>query len=397
MRGQLRLLSIAHSYVVALNRRIAHEISREGQGKWDVTVVSPDEMRGDLRPTPFEHLKNEPCAVEVVPVHWPERIHFMLYGSRLRNILSRPWDLVHCWEEPYISCGAQIAFQCERQVPLVFYTFQNLKKRYPPPFSLMERFSLHRSAAWIAAGRTVEDVLLERKVGYERRPYAVIPPGVDVHKFRHNSEQGRRILQELGWRKATPVIGFLGRLVPQKGLSLLMRVLDQVRSPWRALFIGAGPEEENLKKWAASHNDNVRMVTHVRHDDVPAYLNACDILCAPSQTTESWREQFGRMLIEAFATEVPVIASDSGEIPYVVADAGVIVPEKDESKWLAAVTNLLENPEYRRELASRGLERAHSNYAWPVIARRHIQFFERLLQEKDVRVSCQEPAYVSNR
>ena len=54
-----------------------------------------------------------------------------------------------------------------------------------------------------------------------------------------------------------------------------------------------------------------------------------DLLCAPSRTTPRWREQFGRMLIEAMACGVPVIASPSGEIPYVVGDAGVLVPEGD--------------------------------------------------------------------
>ena len=63
-------------------------------------------------------------------------------------------------------------------------------------------------------------------------------------------------------------------------------------------------------------------MTGVAHDDVPEYLNAMDLLCAPSQTTARWREQFGRMLIEAMACGVPVVASRSGEIPYVVGDAG---------------------------------------------------------------------------
>ena len=390
----LRLLTIGHSYVVALNRRLAHEIAHESRGRWEVTVVSPDEMRGDLRPTPFERFDNEPCNVEVIPVHWPERIHLMLYGSRLRNILAQNWDLVHCWEEPYIASGAQIVFHCPKEVPLVFYTFQNLTKRYPPPFSFLEKYCLHRSAGWIAAGRTVEQVLLGRKVGYERRPYSVLPLGVDVQKFRRTPEQRARVLQQLGWQDNVPVVGFLGRFVPEKGLPLLTRVLDRIQSPCRVLLIGSGPEEANLRTWAATHGDRVKLVTNARHDEVPTYLNACDILCAPSQTAAHWREQFGRMLIEAFATEVAVIASDSGEIPYVVGDAGIIVGEKDDAGWESAIADLLENSERRRELAVRGLERVHSTYAWPVVARRHIEFFEQIVAEKGVSCAAEEPAHV---
>ncbi len=100
------------------------------------------------------------------------------------------------------------------------------------------------------------------------------------------------------------VIGFSGRLVPAKGLSLLMRALDACTEPWRALFLGAGQMEPELRKWAAKYGDNVRIL-RVPHNAVPAYVNAMDILCAPSQTTPAWREQFGRMLVEAFCLRRP--------------------------------------------------------------------------------------------
>jgi glycosyltransferase involved in cell wall biosynthesis len=120
-------------------------------------------------------------------------------------------------------------------------------------------------------------------------------------------------------------------------------------------------------------------VAGVPHDRVPEHLNAIDLLLAPSQTTARWREQFGRMLIEAFACGVPVLASDSGEIPYVVADAGVIVGERDEAGWRRELADLLESPAHRAELVSRGRDRAHALYSWPVVARRHLEFFTELL------------------
>jgi len=113
---------------------------------------------------------------------------------------------------------------------------------------------------------------------------------------------------------------------------------------------------------------------------VPSYLNAMDLLCAPSQTTPRWREQFGRMLTESFACGVPVIASDSGEIPHVVGDAGVIVGEGDRGAWVAAVTSLLDDVERRDALSRRGRQRAESVYAWPIVARQHLNFFNDLLR-----------------
>jgi glycosyltransferase involved in cell wall biosynthesis len=121
------------------------------------------------------------------------------------------------------------------------------------------------------------------------------------------------------------------------------------------------------------------VVTGVPHAGVPAYLNAMDLLAAPSQTIPTWREQFGRMLVEGMACGLPVVGSDSGEIPYVIADAGLVVPEADESAWVAALSALLEGPARRAELAARGLEKAREVFAWPVIARRHLVFFDELL------------------
>jgi glycosyltransferase involved in cell wall biosynthesis len=158
-----------------------------------------------------------------------------------------------------------------------------------------------------------------------------------------------------------------------------MRVLDRLSTPWRALLVGTGPLEPVVRAWAGRHGDRVRIQTGIRHEAVPGYLNAMDVLCAPSRTTPRWREQFGRMVIEAFACGVPVLGSDSGEIPYVLGDTGVVLGEFDEDGWVAGLSQLLESPGSRRVLAERGLDQAQSRYAWPIVARQHLRFFEGLL------------------
>jgi glycosyltransferase involved in cell wall biosynthesis len=73
---------------------------------------------------------------------------------------------------------------------------------------------------------------------------------------------------------------------------------------------------------------------------------------------------------------VPVIGSDSGEIPHVVGGAGLIAGEADEAGWRNTLEALLNDPAWRRELSKSGRERAHTRYAWPVVARQHLDFFE---------------------
>ena len=193
--------------------------------------------------------------------------------------------------------------------------------------------------------------VLRDRAGSRERSHAVITPGVDTRTFHPDPEMRRESLARLGWRSpGPPVIGYLGRFVPEKGIELIMRVVDRLRSPCRVLFVGAGPLEGRLRDWTTRGHD-ARVVTGVVHDDVSEPLNAMDVLCAPSQTTPAWREQFGRMVIEAFACGVPVLSSDSGELPHVVGDAGRIVPESNEGMWSDALEQLLESPAERERLS----------------------------------------------
>lgn len=374
-----RLLSIGHSYCVALNRRLAHHIARVGAGEWEVTAVAPSFFRGALRPVALETYSGEQCRLEPVSAYFTKHIHVMLYGRRLREIMRGPWDLVHCWEEPYILAGGQIAWWTPSRRALVYATFQNISKQYPPPFNWIERYAMRRARGCIAFGHTAYQTLA-RQPHYLDRARRVIPVGVDVERFYPDSKAGEQIRRQLGWAASEPpVVGYLGRFVTEKGLSFLMSVLDGLSSPWRGLFVGSGPMEKDLREWETRQGDRVRVVTGIQHNDVPAYLNAMDVLCAPSQTMPNWREQLGRMLIEAFACGVPVIASDSGEIPYVVLDAGIILGEKDGLGWMRALADVLGDTPHRAELSARGIERARSVYAWPVVARQHLDFFSELL------------------
>jgi glycosyltransferase involved in cell wall biosynthesis len=379
MTRPLRLLTLGHSYVVGTNRRLAHAMAQAGVGEWEVAVAAPEAFPGDLGPIALKPFPGELPRLAPVPVHGASRVHTMRYGRSLRALLREGWDVVHCWEEPFVLAGAQVAAWTPPEARLVYATFQNLPKRYPPPFAWAERYALRRAAGWVAFGETVHDALRVRR-GYDHLPVAVISPGVDTELFRPDPEAGARVRHSLGWREdGPPVIGFLGRFVAEKGLRTLLGALNAARKPWRALVVGGGAMEGELRAWAAGRRDSVRIVTGVSHHNVPAYLNAMDVLCAPSQTTPRWMEQLGRMLIEAMACGVAVIGSDSGEIPHVAGDAGMIVPEADEAAWTRAIDRLLADSAHRRALAEAGLRRVGAHFALPVVARRHLDFFRSLL------------------
>ena len=375
-----RLLTVGHSYVVALNRRLAHEIGTSSAGQWEVTAAAPASFPGDLRRIKLEEQDDERCSVEPVRMYFARSPHMMTYSSRLRHVLRQPWDLVHAWEEPFVFAGGQIAYHTPQQVPFVFSTFQNINKKYPLPFSWIERYTVHRASGWIAFGKTVEAALRQSEM-YCARPHRIITPGVDIDQFRPDKSSGAAVKQSLGWSDNGPaVIGYMGRFVADKGIDFLLGILDRLNAPWRALFVGGGPLEGRLRIWAAQQSDRVRICTSVEHSDVPAYLNAMDVMCAPSQTTATWREQFGRMLVEAFACGVPVLGSDSGEIPHVIEDAGVVLDESDPDPWIDTIHDLLESPTQREALSAAGRERAVRKFAWRVVALKHLAFFDEILQ-----------------
>ena len=371
-----RLLTIGHSYVVTGNRRLAHEIGVQGRGRWEVTAVAPSTFRGDLGPLRAARWDGEALELRTVQVRLNRIIHFMRY-AHLDAALGGTWDIVHAWEEPYIAAGAQIATAVPSRARFVVSTFQNIPKKYPWPLSSYEDTTMARADGWIAFGRTVHDALADRD-GYAGKPSRIIPPGVDLECFAPNPSASAAVRTRLGWAGHVPVAGYLGRFEPQKGLETLVDALERCRTPWHALFVGGGSLEPFLQRFASRHPAAVRVITGVPHRDVPAWVNAMSLLCAPSVTTPNWREQFGRMLIEAMACGVPVAGSDSGEIPHVIGDAGIVLPEHDVDAWIRVLERVLPDAAERARLGAAGRERAAAKFSWPIVARAHLDWFEEL-------------------
>jgi len=364
-----------------MNRRVLEAISREGGKKWEVVAVTPGSYHADFRwmradpASPDAHFR-----LETVPVVFSRSPHLFLYGARLRGLLRSKFDIVHAWEEPYVLAAAQIAAWTPASSALVFSSFQNIGKNYPPPFRQLQTFAVRRSSGIIAWSETVSEALSSR-APYKDRPMRVITPGVDLERFSPRAGERIRAREELGWEERVPVVGYLGRFVEEKGLPMLMQALDRLRAPWRALFVGAGPLEPQLRRWAQPYEERVRLLTTVKHDEVPRYLNAMDVLVAPSQTRTNWREQFGRMIVEAFATGVAVIGSSSGEIPRTIGDAGIVVEEKDLEGWVNAIERLISDDNLREGYARKGLARARTQFDFSMIARKHLDFFDTVARQ----------------
>lgn len=350
----------------------------QGSGEWDVTAAAPAELHGDLRYIELEPIANEACSVVAIPLRFGSHPHLRMYGRTLRPLLEQSWDVVHGWEEPYVLASAQIARRTRSGAKLIPATFQNISKRYPPPTAILERQVMGRANAWIAWGHSVHAAQCDRP-GYAGKPSKVLSPGVDTVAFCPDARSRANARQALGWQTDAPIVGFAGRFVQEKGIETLLHAFAHSSSHWNVLFVGDGPLSSRIESLRLQHPSRVRLVRNVRHDQMPTYLRAMDLLSVPSRTTAHWKEQFGRVLIEAMACGVAVVASDSGEIPFVVQNSGLVIPEDDLTQWTETIDRLMSDGNLRAELSARGLARARAEFSWAVVARRHLAFFDEVL------------------
>jgi glycosyltransferase involved in cell wall biosynthesis len=118
----------------------------------------------------------------------------------------------------------------------------------------------------------------------------------------------------------------------------------------------------------------------VSSQEIPQAFAAMDVMALPSLTRKNWKEQFGRVLIEAMACETPVIGSDSGEIPNVIGDAGLVTPEGDAKALAAALARLGSDPALRAALVRRGRQRVLDRFTQEQVARRTAALYNEVLR-----------------
>jgi glycosyltransferase involved in cell wall biosynthesis len=327
----MKVLVVSHSAVVAMYREKFHALARLG---CEIHLVVPPGWPegGRCIVAPASGEENG-ITIHRLPARWVGKVGgYHLQGLSTVIGETKP-DIIHVDEEPYAMVTWQTLRLAKRKkIPCVFFTWENILRTYKIPLRWIDRWVL-RHAAWAIAGNQEAVSVLSQR-GYAKK-HAVIPQyGVNPETFRPYTV--------MNVVKPVYTIGFFGRLCEEKGILTLLRAVAELNFSWRLIITGNGPKEEELKQQVKTMGFEKQVVFHaaVPNQAMPKALQQLDVLVLPSQTQADWKEQFGRVLIEAMACEIPVIGSNSGEIPNVIGEAGLIFPEKDWKTLAEQITML---------------------------------------------------------
>lgn len=362
----LRVLRVYHSAVVTAWRQRDRELRSAGCAVTTVAPVRWVEGGGavDLVTAPGE---------DVVPARTFGHHPFLfLYDPRpLWRLLRRGgWDLLDIHEEPAALATFEVLVLARLagvSAPVVLYSAQNIPKRYPRPFRWFERWSLRRAGAVHTCNGQVAGVLHAK--GFTG-PVVDLGLGVDVERFAPGLGERGGSPDAEGFR-----VGYVGRLEERKGIFVLLDAVVTVDDA-TLTFVGGGPDAARLEAAidARGAHGRVEVRGFVDFDDLPDLYRGFDVLVVPSLDRRNWIEQFGRVVVEAMASGVPVVASDSGSLPEVLDGAGLVCPQGDAGLLAGTLRRLRDDPAMRADLAVRGLERAR-HFSWPSIAERQVALY----------------------
>ncbi len=323
---------------------------------------------------------------EVGQVRWPwsgpAQWYLHWYPALAQTLKEFQPDIIDLWEEPWGLVSAHTVWLRSRLAPhakIISETEQNVSKKLPPPFESFRSYTLGN--ADFVVGRSAEAIENIRAKGYGG-PAAAVPNAVDTALFRPLDRADCRAALGLSGF----VAGYVGRLVEEKGLADMVAALPYCPPEVNLVFAGSGPFQPALEQQAAAlgMTDRVKFLPARPQDELPQVMNALDALVLPSRTTPRWKEQFGRVIIEAQACGIPVIGSNSGAIPGVVGKGGLIFPEGDVPSLASAFSNLHSDPQGTREMGRVGRCQVEENYTWARVAEQMWEIYGRTLAETAV-------------
>lgn len=293
--------------------------------------------------------------------YYHDSIEYYLHEA-LRQINKERYDLIVVENRP----GYALTLSRHCAVPCVLHLHNDFL--YPGAYRAEEICHTFQRVI------SVSDFITERvrSLCQEKEKCVTVHNAIDVRAFQEATPVRR---QTLGLADDDFVLVFSGRLIEEKGILQLIQAISRLRHLTRLklLIIGANaygkgqsptPFVMQLKQESEGLGGRIVFTGFIDYKDVPSYLKTADVAVLPSM----WDEPFGLTVLEAMAAGLPLITTRSGGIPEICEGVATIVDRDDVVKHLAAaILDLYEHPEKRKEMSQAALNRSAAfdkdNYA----------------------------------
>jgi glycosyltransferase involved in cell wall biosynthesis len=364
----MRVLMLSKACIVGIYQRKLEYIAKQGVELLVLVPPSWKDERGEQR---LERTYTEGYRLQETPIEFNGNFHLHFYPEFPDYLAEFSPDIVHIDEEPYNLATWQALFYARlNRRKSLFFSWQNIKRDYPFPFSWGEKWVL-RNVDYALVGTDSSGEVWRQK-GYRGKMRTIPQFGTDEALFQPYQRPERPF-----------TIGYIGRLVEEKGVQHLIQACAQLQGDWCLRIVGSGPLAADLQGLAAELGiaEKVQFIEWIPSSEMPAQYQEIDCLALPSLTRPNWKEQFGRVLVEAMACALPVVGSDSGAIPGVIGKGGLIFPEGDVAALARHLHELQNKADLREILGREGRQRFLSHFTHERIAQATVDVYKEMMEE----------------
>lgn len=402
MKKPLNLVIISHAYVYSAYRAKIEALSEYHD--LNITLITPEfGLEGGGQKVYAEHYEGKQYRHIILSGYFTGKLNFFVFKNLKSTLKSLHPDVILLEEEYWTQVAAQVIYITKKffvHTKLILLSQENIchiwEKEGTTPYQKFRYATFHFIEKYVIANldglafqfpEVWNDFNTRITQLHFQGKKAILPQlGVDYHRFATISPKIQSLRKELEINNDTFVYGYIGRIIPEKGIEDMIRAFEgwDIKNT-KLLIIGNGDAAyvNHIKDLILELNldDMIIMKSAIPFEDIPTYFQLFNISLLLSHTTPIWKEQFGRVLVESMAAGTPVIGSDSGAIPLVIGDTGYIVSEQSVPEIQKALIEAFEDTKKYQLLVNKAKERSHREFSYQAIAKKTYTFIQKVITQ----------------
>lgn len=365
------VICISQASFTGINRVIYRKLHEKG---WNIQLVAPSQLE-----FPVGKKEAEPAQPGDPPMHFLElqgKNPRVQWYRGLKELLAkiRP-RIIYLDNDPASRMAARLSIWCNKNnAALICQSCENLSIQFGKvyaregvkgiPAAIVKNFFAYFSKKYCSHVFVISNdgEKVFNNLGY--RSVSKTPLGFDENIFYPDNKERESVRAEK--KLAGTVFSYFGRLVPEKGVHILLAALAQVKDlNWQLLMddfeIYKSAYIDEIKKQISDLGLQNRVVYfHASHTEIARYMNAADVVVLASVSTPKWIEQYGRVVPEAMACGRLVVVARSGALPELAGDAGIVFEEKNISQLAGILRDIILHPNTYTAYHEKAYKRAYA-------------------------------------